>query len=157
MKRLGWITVWGALLTTVTSSWAETNGYDLLLSCEAALRAEAAWQAISEEYRRLHALSPDLLKAMRLKVEAGFCQGVIEGVLNREKDQSWEISGIIHVPFCAPDGLDERQVVRIVVRYLDAHLEVLHLRPHFLVTLALSQVFPCPKAPSATPPGKRGK
>jgi hypothetical protein len=45
---------------------------------------------------------------------------------------------------CPPSGVEEGQLLRIVIKYLQDHAQRLHERHWFLIADALSQAFPCP-------------
>ena len=67
--------------------------------------------------------------------EVGVCYGFVFGVFD-------VIQG---VEVCEPDDVTGGQLIGIVRKYLKENPENLHLNAAFLVTLALSEVFPCPE------------
>ena len=65
----------------------------------------------------------------------GECYGYVFGVFDVMQD----------VKVCEPVGVTGKQLTEIVRKYLKENPENLHLNAAFLVTLALSEVFPCPE------------
>jgi len=65
----------------------------------------------------------------------GVCYGYVFGVFDVMQD----------VKVCEPVGVTGKQLTGIVRKYLKENPENLHLNAAFLVTLALSEVFPCPE------------
>jgi len=68
-------------------------------------------------------------------VAVGVCYGYVFGVFDVMQD----------VKVCEPVGVTGKQLTGIVRKYLKENPENLHLNAAFLVTLALSEVFPCPE------------
>lgn len=74
---------------------------------------------------------------------AGTCVGYVEGVADAYATwRAWDYIGSDIM--CFPDGALVDQFIRIVVTYLEAHPEDLHLSAGSLVTHAYGQAFPCP-------------
>jgi hypothetical protein len=61
----------------------------------------------------------------------GYCLGFVEGVAEASHS------------VCLPTGVQPRQAVRIVVKFLQDHPEKLNLYGAILADTALSQAFPC--------------
>ena len=80
-------------------------------------------------------------------LQAAHCLGVIEGV--RETMSLWQdtneraklsMKGVA----CIPDDVTPLQATKVVVKYMDAHPESLHVLGSALVAIALRDAFPCP-------------
>jgi hypothetical protein len=76
---------------------------------------------------------------------AGFCVGFINGV--------WSTSEVYRAVFkgprlfCLPTGIDDIQLVKVVVKYLGNHSEQLHYEASSQVLAALKDAFPCNEKP----------
>ena len=72
------------------------------------------------------------------------CSGYLAGIV----DANAIVSGMRGKPaalFCLPDtGLENEQVIRIVVKYLNDHPEHLHEQARMGAIIALRLAFPCP-------------
>ncbi|MBP1749190.1 MAG: hypothetical protein H6Q52_1729 [Deltaproteobacteria bacterium] len=107
-------------LSMVCSVWAEdkstwTTGNDLLGDC---VKLENAMPN-----------SPGADAA-----RAGRCLGEVNGVSN---------TMFHYKTICPPNGVSAGQTVVIVLRYLRAHPEDLHMNSSLLIMGALSEAFPC--------------
>ena len=47
-------------------------------------------------------------------------------------------------PFCRPDGVENGQMVRIVLKFIRENPEEAHKATPLLITLAMAQSYPCP-------------
>ena len=81
---------------------------------------------------------------------AGFCIGFIDGFQQFEQlvdiSQGANDANSSARLICTPDGVTNRQNVKVVVKYLDRHPEFLHKFAAQLVLEAMQEAFPCPKA-----------
>ena len=81
---------------------------------------------------------------------AGFCIGFIDGFQQFEQlvdiSQGANDANSSARLICTPDGVTNRQNVKVVVKYLDRHPEFLHKFAALLVLEAMQEAFPCPKA-----------
>jgi hypothetical protein len=50
-------------------------------------------------------------------------------------------------PFCIPEGAENGQMIRIVLRYIRNHPEEAHEHTPFLITEALRETWPCRSKP----------
>jgi len=91
------------------------DGNHLLRRCkEAAVAVErASWKDSHEAF------------------DAGFCHGIIEGVVYTSNAS------------CVPDDGTADQMARVVIKFLQDNPEKLNLNDAVLVELALSKAFPC--------------
>ncbi len=62
---------------------------------------------------------------------AGLCDGTINAVIFMKDD------------ICMPEGVKREQATRVVVRYFEAHPELLHFDGVALVQAALRETWPC--------------
>jgi hypothetical protein len=69
----------------------------------------------------------------------GICQGFVQGVAATFAD----IDQPLPLRLCLPANASRRQVVDIVVRYLETHPERRHSSANSLVWTALHDAFPC--------------
>jgi len=78
-------------------------------------------------------------------VDGGFCLGYITGV------NSTSEAILTHFKFpllyCLPKGIDNIQLVRVIVKYLENHPEELPNKSTLLVLAALKEAFPCEEKP----------
>jgi hypothetical protein len=73
---------------------------------------------------------------------AGRCRGFVQGVRG--------MNYVFHLfdtqpSFCVPPDVNSEQNARVLVRYLKAHPETLHLNGAFLTAVALQHAYPCPR------------
>ena len=118
MKRLLWVV---ALLWPLTGH--AMDGKQLLNACRLLLREQPV-------------LSPDE------SVQAGLCGGYVGGI--------WELLDYLRVSknpagslFCPPDRVQPIQAVRVAVRYLEQHPDLLRYRASQQVLRAFQEAFPC--------------
>ena len=111
----------------------KSNGAELLRACRTALKFEDATSHLS----------------MTDELEGGFCIGMVHGIsstlyLNRSiaAKQVTTVTGI----GCVPGDVSNSEAVRVVVGYLEAHPERLHIPEAQLIIEALIQAFPCSSA-----------
>lgn len=78
-------------------------------------------------------------EAQRDGATSGFAQGFCFGAVTAAADM---LEGS---EFCITAGLQNVQLVRIAIRYIEANPEKQHLRLSVLAALAFKQAFPCPK------------
>jgi Rap1a immunity proteins len=71
----------------------------------------------------------------------GFEEGFDTGVEIMKKKSRY--TGSSHLLFCIPPSVPLRQVLRVVVKWLQEHPEDLHLPSSWLVPPALINAFPC--------------
>jgi hypothetical protein len=87
--------------------------------------------------------------------QGGLCIGFIDGFRQFEVILAAALQSAPNARvMCIPDGVSNRQAIKVVVRYLDQHPESLHKYAGALVFEALSEAFPClppPAAPSPKP------
>jgi hypothetical protein len=62
---------------------------------------------------------------------AGLCDGTVNAVIFMKDD------------ICMPEGVSPQQATRVVVRYFEAHPELLHFDGVTLVQAALREAWPC--------------
>jgi hypothetical protein len=77
--------------------------------------------------------------------QAALCLGFIQGVLETSKTYNW----VLYDPraFCLPPaGIPTKQAIRIVVHYLQAHLDTRQENGAALAIRALQAAFPCASA-----------
>jgi hypothetical protein len=124
VQRLGWIglLIW-VLLASPAAADTSGTGSALLEDCQAQLRVvegEDNWETLAR---------------------GSSCLGLVRGVsltLHFLKDDLPE-----HARVCLPGGSTPGQYIRIVVKYLEARPERLHLRDVDLIMSALEDAFPC--------------
>ena len=99
------------------------DGKQLLNACRLLLREQPV-------------LSPDE------SVQAGLCGGYVGGI--------WELLDYLRVSknpagslFCPPDRVQPIQAVRVAVRYLEQHPDLLRYRASQQVLRAFQEAFPC--------------
>ena len=74
--------------------------------------------------------------------ELNICVGYIMGVVDGSTWASgWNANHLF--PICIPVEVTREQLVRIVLKYGNAHPDELHAHAQELVTSALLQTFPC--------------
>ncbi|MCC7412552.1 MAG: hypothetical protein IT495_13115 [Gammaproteobacteria bacterium] len=118
-------------LLLAPAAGAGDNGHELLAQCALA-RAELEGASLEE---------PQSLAAT-------FCRGFIQGVTNIVSIGYYvKPDGQFFCP--PPDGIDQRDAVRVLVEYLLAHPDRLHARKVTLAAAAYMQAYPCP-VPGAT-------
>lgn len=96
------------------------DGNKLLPACESAVRAMDNPNAVVDYY-------------------AGYCQGLISGVM----DVSNSNSNQPLLRSCPPGNATLGQATRIVTRYLRKHPEQLHMLDTQLVLMAIQATYPC--------------
>lgn len=129
MRMFGLVML-GCLLTLgVPQRAAANDGNGLLNDCAAAERvADGGQQSVD---------AIDAIRCVTYVEGIGDMNSAYRVLLNERHEQPF---------FCQPDaGLQNQQAARIVVKYLRAHPERLHEPAVLLVTLALSEAFPCRK------------
>jgi hypothetical protein len=91
----------------------------LLPVCQNAVAtSNSSWKNVDEEY------------------DAGFCSGLVEGVIfGRNMSDTSTI--------CPPEGVTLLQSMRVVVKYLEGNPAKLNLHESLLVELVLAKAFPC--------------
>jgi Rap1a immunity proteins len=72
---------------------------------------------------------------------AGRCHGYI--ISASDVHNAYAEWGHMKPTFCKPDGITSGQLVRIVMKWMEAHSESLHLAASSLVINAFNEVFPC--------------
>jgi hypothetical protein len=118
-----------ALLIGASASAHATTGEELQHSCRLATTVQPNQSMEKDEW-----------------LEAGSCYGQIEGVMDtltiwhamnglEERTPNGEA--------CIPSGVSVRQGALVVLKYLDAHPEKLHLLGTNLIRLAFQEAFPC--------------
>ncbi len=129
MKRLLWVV---ALLWPLAGH--AMDGKQLLNACRLLLREQPV-------------LSPDE------SVQAGLCGGYVGGI--------WELLDYLRVSknpagglFCPPDRVQPIQAVRVAVRYLEKHPDLLRYRASQQVLRAFQKEFPCPPPANQNRPEK---
>ena len=111
------------LISGASSSAYAYNGLDLLQGCN-------------------HAVANSASNAMEV-FESGRCMGYISGVVDANTVTA-AIKGGAAAMFCVPDGgLQNEQLVRVVVKYLTGNPEQLHHPARMSVIIALRRAFPC--------------
>jgi len=79
----------------------------------------------------------------------GFIEGFLQGFIDSRITYLQELglkSTIPSLPFCPPDSATLRQLIKVVVKYLNNNPEEkLYLPPGVLVFFAFKKAFPCPK------------
>jgi hypothetical protein len=73
----------------------------------------------------------------------GFCSGLMQGLIHMNQIYGHSLKD--KALFCTPDGVNNGQAARIVVKYLRAHPEELHKPGSILAFAALKEAFPCAK------------
>jgi hypothetical protein len=134
MKTVSWLVVVGLVLLLSPGGHAaaagemETwDGRALLERCRSATRFFDAHGIVSSA----------------ILFDAGYCVGLASGIFTTHaaglKRRQWSAY------FCPPPaGVNEARMVRIIVRYLETHPELLHLYDADLVIEAFRAAFPCP-------------
>lgn len=75
----------------------------------------------------------------------GFCLGFMRGIIG--SNGIYESLNKTSL-FCFPEsGIEARQALRIIVKYLEDHPQDLHYSESTLAILALQDAFPCKKTP----------
>jgi hypothetical protein len=80
--------------------------------------------------------------------DVGFCFGFIDGANSAQ--QVWAASDKANhrnhaMSYCFPDAVTNGEMLRVFVKYLDAHPEVLHEPAALLYIEAMRKAFPCEK------------
>lgn len=109
-------------LLVLFSGNAYANGNELLRNCQSALALERGGQSPTDSARAIQCL--------------GYLQGF--SGLNALYEQVQQKTF-----WCLPDGVRNEQIVRVVVKYLQSHPELLHQSKAGLAALALGEAFPC--------------
>jgi hypothetical protein len=75
--------------------------------------------------------------------DSGHCLGYVAGALDAFVSfQTWRPSKVNQL--CIPDAVGMGQSVKIVLKYIDAHPEALHLPAPDIIWTAMHDAFPCP-------------
>lgn len=75
--------------------------------------------------------------------DSGHCLGYVAGALDAFVSfQTWRPSKVNQL--CIPDAVGMGQSVKIVMKYIDAHPEELHLPAPDIIWSAMHDAFPCP-------------
>lgn len=72
---------------------------------------------------------------------AGYCLGFIQS--NEQEEMVRKISDTAKKMYCMPKDITDEQLVRVLIKYLEAHPEQLHLAASQLVWMAYSSVWRC--------------
>ena len=72
---------------------------------------------------------------------AGYCTAVVITVGDLVKSINRDLGPKLQI--CVPSGVSNGQMVRILVKYLEANPEKLHINATTLTILATQQAFPC--------------
>jgi hypothetical protein len=128
MKRLTFLNALAFVLAVFVPFTAAADGNDLLRQCAVAVDLS---KGSPEKISKTEAL------------QAGHCLGLVQGVVGTNKIYELTTAGN-SAWVCTPGlGIENRQAVRVVVKYLEDHPEDLHLGDGTLVQLALQNAFPC--------------
>jgi Rap1a immunity proteins len=76
----------------------------------------------------------------------GLCFGIIEGVI--ESQLMWQASDKLDkrnhfMSFCIPERVSNDQILRVLVKHLEDHPELLHEGASYLILESLNKAFPC--------------
>jgi hypothetical protein len=105
------------------------DGNELLSNCSKAIKVSDGGEVLSSDY-----------------FGVGTCLGTIRGVIDAGDiiNVSSEQKGYTKQNlYCVPVEVSTVQATRVVVKYLKAHPEDLHLRDTRLIVSALAEAFPC--------------
>jgi hypothetical protein len=80
------------------------------------------------------------------------CQNYVMGLLDMYLGSCAPQEMAIPLFCVSPEGVPPRQAIRVIVRYLQAHPERLHLARRELAVAALHEAFPCPPTPAPRQP-----
>jgi len=72
----------------------------------------------------------------------GYIDGLKDGVIAEIVFAQSEHKNVPK-PYCVPDGVEMRQLIRIVLKYIEDHPETAHMRTPPLAVLAWRKTFPC--------------
>ena len=64
------------------------------------------------------------------------------GGIDTDKEYDKELGKKISL-FCLPENVGAIQVIRVIVKFLDNHPEMLHQKSEILIPVALAIAFPC--------------
>jgi len=116
MKRT--ITAFVMLFVIAGQAVCYADGNKLLSQCKAAIdRSSTAYQ------------------------DASFCMGFLNGMTSTVSVMHTALN--VPRPFCLPDKIPTGQGVRVVIKYLEKHPELLHYDDGSLAMLAFMEAFPC--------------
>nr|BBJ03349.1 hypothetical protein YBY_11970 [Marinobacter nauticus] len=77
-------------------------------------------------------------------IDIGFCFGYLRGVSDYATGTAFMADDQLNmVKSCRPERVDNKQLARIVVQFLEKNPSYHHLEQTTLVALALKQAFPC--------------
>ena len=117
------------LVTFSNTTLAFKSGNDLLRGCSAVLHTLDTGMASDQKFGQGYCLG--LVNGIRLANDLYAPVFLDQGLPNEER------------LFCMPVDTELGQVVRVIVNYMNAHPEKLHLEPIELVYPALNRAFPC--------------
>lgn len=121
MKKILAITI-----MLLLSNKAFSDGNELLSQCNAAINF-MDYPSQSHEDNDLFSMA--------------FCLGLMQGMTNLNR--IYEIQLNKRALFCTPDGINNGQAARIVVKYLKEHPEMLHEHKIHLIVRAFQGAYPC--------------
>lgn len=107
------------------SAYAQNSGNDLLRMCGGVVQAMDGGEV-----------------TLSTHFDSGYCVGLMKGIINTSR--IYKVGYNIERELCLPiDGIDNDQAMRIVVKYLKAKPELLHLDHSALAFNALAKAYPC--------------
>lgn len=75
----------------------------------------------------------------------GYVSGFVDGVVAGNGFAEGVTTRKVPEPFCRPDNVENGQLIKIVLKYIDNHPERAHLPTGALIMYALYEALPCPK------------
>jgi hypothetical protein len=73
--------------------------------------------------------------------KVGYCMGYLQGVVDEEEIRL--SAGVGQPAYCMSKEVTPEQAIRTLIRYLEAHPEILHLRGASLTLNAFKEAWPC--------------
>ena len=73
----------------------------------------------------------------------GYVEGVVQGISEEVNYVHAKTDKEPPRPFCLPDGTENGQLIRVVLKYIGDHPEKAHYSSALLIGLALMDAFPC--------------
>lgn len=77
-------------------------------------------------------------------LDMGYCYGYVRGLSDYATGTAPMTSEqLSNVQSCRPEGVDNRQLAQIVVKFLENNPQFLHLEQTTVAAVALNRAFPC--------------
>jgi len=109
----------------VAPSFCMADGNDLLRKCNAViLAADSGIKFSTDSY-----------------TDIGWCLGYVEGVRNTA--HIYQAIFKDNKVYCIPQGVENGQIIRVILKYLNDHPNMLHEHESLLTMMAIREAFTC--------------